>query len=179
MKKRASLPASNSSTDHEPFAVARLGRPHGLSGFMGLYVDEANLVHFDIGSVVQVGEDKLTVRDVRRADRGFQISFVEITDREAADRLRGLDVLVDERRHLDDDEFWPEDLIGMKVFDEDGSELGRVDDVVFGAAQDRLVVSTPKGRFEVPFVDELVPVVDLGGRKVELSTIPGLIEPRD
>ncbi|MGA7281824.1 MAG: ribosome maturation factor RimM [Acidimicrobiia bacterium] len=173
------MPASNSSTDPEPFAVARLGRPHGLSGFMGLYVDDANLVHFDIGSVVQVGERRLTVREIRRADRGFQVSFDEITDREAAEQIRGLDILVDQRRRLDDGEFWPDDLIGLAVFDKDGSELGRVEKVVFGPAQDRLVVASPHGRFEVPFVDELVPVVDLEGRKVELSVIPGLIEPPD
>lgn len=118
------------------------------------------------------------VRAVRRVDRGFQVAFEEVGSREAADEIRGSVVSVVERRPLADYEFWPEDLVGLRVFDEAGREVGVVKRVVYGPGQDRLDISTgDDASFEVPFVDELVPVVDLGAGRVEINAIPGLIEP--
>ena len=38
-----------------------------------------------------------------------------------------------ERRELGEDEYWPEDLIGLQAVDAAGSDLGSVSDVVTGA----------------------------------------------
>jgi 16S rRNA processing protein RimM len=43
-----------------------------------------------------------------------------------------------------------------------------------GPSQDRLVIERSGTRFEVPFVDELVPVVDVAGGFVEVVEIEGL-----
>jgi ribosomal 30S subunit maturation factor RimM len=56
---------------------------------------------------------------------------------------------------------------------------GRVVDVVFGPAQDRLVVERDAIRFEVPFVEAFVPRVDLETGVVEIVEIEGLIPPTD
>ena len=40
-----------------------------------------------------------------------------------------------------------------------------------------VIVTEAGARFEIPFVDELVPVVDIEARRVEINSIPGLIEP--
>jgi 16S rRNA processing protein RimM len=87
-------------------------------------------------------------------------------------------VAVPERRPLGDDEYWPPDLIGLAVFEPDGRGVGVVIDVVLGPGQDRLRVQQADGViFEVPFVDALVPVVDLESGRIEIELIPGLIEP--
>jgi 16S rRNA processing protein RimM len=46
-----------------------------------------------------------------------------------------------------------------------------------GPAQDRLVIERDGVRFEVPFVDPLVPVVDVEAGYIETNEIEGLIEP--
>ncbi len=116
------------------------------------------------------------VKAVRRVDRGHQVAF-EGVDRAAADEIRGSTVVVEARRALDEGEYWPEDLIGLEVRGNDGTRLGSVVGVVTGLAQDRLVVRSGEADFEVPFVDDLVPVVDIGAGYVEIVDLPGLIEP--
>jgi 16S rRNA processing protein RimM len=176
--KKASTLASSSSTDPERFVIGRLGRPHGLDGYLGIYVDEEDTVSLQPGSTVYLEDRPHVVRAVRRVDRGFQVAFEGVGSREAAEEIRGSVVSVDERRPLEEGEFWPEDLTGLSVFDESGAPVGIVERVVFGPGQDRLVIATDEGaRFEIPFVDELVPVVDLESRRVEINSIPGLIEP--
>jgi 16S rRNA processing protein RimM len=176
--KKASTLASSSSTDPERFVIGRLGRPHGLDGYLGIYVDEEDTVSLQPGSTVYLEDRPHLVRAVRRVDRGFQVAFEGVGSREAAEEIRGSVVSVDERRPLGDDEFWPEDLTGLSVFDESGAPVGFIERIVFGPGQDRLVIATGDGAiFEVPFVDELVPMVDLDAKRVEINAIPGLIEP--
>lgn len=151
--------------------MARLGRPHGLAGFLGLYVDPSDLVHFRPGSQVTVGDLLLEVREVRRADKGWQVAFVGFDDRESAETIRSLDVYVVHPRDLEEGEFWPEDLIGLEVRPVGGVVTG----LIHGPTQDRLVVEVGGAAFEVPFVADLVPVVDLESGYVEIVVIEGLV----
>lgn len=113
------------------------------------------------------------MRAIRRGKKGPQVAFEEVIDRDGAERLRGKDVLVAERRQLGEREYWPDDLVGLEV--RPGG--GRVVAVVHGTAQDRLVIEREDSRFEVPFVDELVPVVDIDAGYVEIVEIEGLSSP--
>ncbi len=136
------------------------------------------MVSLQPGAIVYLEDRPHVVRAIRPADRGFQISFEGIADREAAETIRGCEVLVAERRTLGEGEFWPHDLIGLSVVDEVGQMIGVVDEVIIGPGQDRLVVTRPDGiGYEVPFVDELVPVVDLAEGRIVIAPIPGLVGP--
>lgn len=169
------MPESSSSTETR-YVIGRLGRPHGLDGYLGLYVDESDVVYFQPENTVLIEDRPYEVRAVRRADKGYQVKFVGVDTRVAAEEIRGSDVEVAERRALEDDEFWPEDLVGLTV-KVGGDVVGEVLGVIEGAAQDRLSVKVGDETYEVPFVSEFVPVVDLKGGFVSISPIGGLIEP--
>jgi 16S rRNA processing protein RimM len=155
--------------------VGRLGKPNGLEGFLGLYVDRDDLIHFQPQSVVYVAQSPYTVRSVRQGKKGPQVAFEEITDREGAEAIRGSDVFVVEARELEEGEFWPSDLVGLAVRPGGGRVIG----VEHGVSQDRLVIEREDHRFEVPFVDELVPVVDLEEGFVEIEELEGLSSPSE
>ena len=106
------------------------------------------------------------------------VRFTEVGDRTGAEALRGTSFTIDpaDRRDLDDGEFWVEDLVGCHVVDQGGESIGVVESVEFGAAQDRLAVRTEAGRFEVPFVDAIVPEVDLERGIVVVTPPEGLFE---
>src|SRR3970040_1482951 len=87
--KRASTLALNSSTEPQRFVVGRVGRPHGLDGFLGLYVDEEDAAAIAPGLTVCLDDDPYVVRAIRRADRGYQVAFEGIFDRYTAEDLRG------------------------------------------------------------------------------------------
>ena len=138
-------------------------------------MDDANTVLLEPGRRVYVGDTELQVRALRRGDKGWQLAFEGHADRVSVEPLRGLDLLTPHRRRLEEDEFWPEDLIGLEAIDERGRKLGTVTDVVFGAAQDRLVIMGEMGTIEVPFVVDLVPVIDVGSGRMEVNWVEGLV----
>jgi 16S rRNA processing protein RimM len=102
----------------------------------------------------------LVVASARRfRDRGLLVAFVGVTDRTEAESLRGVVLTVPERsrRDLEEGEFWPEELVGLRAVTPEGSPLGRVSGVDLGEAQDRLIVTRPDGsEVLVPFVDPIV-----------------------
>jgi 16S rRNA processing protein RimM len=121
---------------------------------------------------------ELTVREARPyRDRGLLVAFDGVPDRTAAEALRGsvLTIPTDDRRSLESGEWWPDDLVGLRVVGPDGVFLGTVADVVMGGFQDRLVIDTPGGgSVEVPFVDELVG--DPVGGQIVVTAPPGMFD---
>ena len=106
------------------------------------------------------------------------VGFAGITDRSAAEELRGLTLTIpeEERRDLDEGEYWPEELVGMVGLDPDGNRIGTITGVILADAQDRIEVTTDDGRTaEVPFVDELVGEVHPSGGFLVLRLPEGLL----
>lgn len=162
--------------------VGYVRRPHGVNGAViirPLTDDSSN--RWCVGAEF-VSDDEppiaYTVASVGPHKDGLLVRFKEISDRNAADALRGTSFTIPsgDRRELDAGEYWPDDLEGCTVVDEDGRLLGTVGAVEIGAAQDRLVVDTDHGVVEVPFVDALVPTVDLEERRITVAPPPGLFE---
>lgn len=116
-----------------------------------------------------------TVRAIRRGKKGHEVAFVNVSSREAAEKIRASDVFAAERRQLGDGEYWPDDLIGLEVRPGGGKVTG----IGHGSAQDRLVIERDGTTFEIPFVDELVPLVDVAAGYVEITEIEGLSSPSD
>lgn len=108
---------------------------------------------------------------------GLLVRFAGVTDRTAAEHLSGSALYIDpdQRRPLEPDEYWPDELVGMRVVSVGGDQLGTVQSVIEGSAQYRLVVHGDRGGFEVPFVSALVPEVDPEAGCIVVADIPGLL----
>jgi 16S rRNA processing protein RimM len=111
----------------------------------------------------------------------YVLSFAGVTTREQAEALRNSYLVVKEsdRPPLEEGEFHVMDLIGLEVFDQaTQTRIGTVTDV-FAAGNDLLEVALEnlEGRPKVlvPFVEAIVPVVDLASRRVEITPPRGLI----
>lgn len=156
--------------------VGRILKVHGIRGEVTVASESDNPRRFSQGSELAASNGStLVVRTSRRHGEALLVAFEGIDDRTSAEQLAGLVLSIDpeQRRALGPGEYWPDDLIGLAVQDPDGTQLGSVSDVVIGA-QDRLVVKTVSGVVEVPFVEDLVPVVDMEHGSVTVRPIPGL-----
>ena len=88
-----------------------------------------------------------------------------ITDRDVAARLIGAEIQVDRAAlpELKEGEYYWADLVGLKVANEDGAELGQVESLTSNGAQDVLVLKGEDGvERMIPFVrGPIVKSVDL------------------
>ncbi len=147
--------------------VGTVGRAHGLDGTFAVE-GQCGWFAFRPGSRVML--DGLPARVSRRAGTdGRPLVAVEgIDDRTAAEEARGA-ALELPRAGLPEpepDSFFHFDLIGCLVVSE-GRELGRIKAVEEGVANDVLVLDD-EAETRLPFVQPVVPDVDIEGRRVEV-----------
>lgn len=166
----------------ETLVVGRIGRPHGLRGELAVTVrTDAPEERFAIGTefVVAAGR-RLKVAGSRWHSGTLLLSFEGVGDRDAAALLTGTTLTIDVSalRPLDDpDEFHDHELVGLRAELQDGSLVGAVREVLHGPGGDLLVVSRDaRADALVPFVHQIVPTVDLAGRRVVLTPPEGLLE---
>jgi len=70
--------------------------------------------------------------------------------------------------------------VDCKVFDEHSTLIGIVREVAHLPSQDVLVVATPDEReVLVPFVEAIVPIVDIANRRIVIDPPAGLLDPED
>jgi len=82
-----------------------------------------------------------------------------------------------ERAKLEEGWSYVSDLVGCAVFDH-GREIGRIDDVQFGAGEaPLLIVAAADGKkYELPFAEAYVEGVDLTGKEIRLKLPEGMLE---
>lgn len=168
--------------------VARVGRAHGIRGEVTVqvrtdvperrFVPGAELFVDPDGAHAAALPDRLVLAGARDHNGVLLLSFEGVSDRDAAEALRG--VLLEAEIDEDDEEpdaWFDHQLVGLAAVDPAGRALGEVVAVEHPGSQDRLVVRRPDGaRRLVPFVAALVPTVDVAGGRVVIDAPAGLIE---
>ncbi|QTE30547.1 ribosome maturation factor RimM [Pengzhenrongella sicca] len=160
--------------------VARIGRAHGLRGEVALDLrTDAPAERLTVGAVLATapaGVGPLTIAAVRTLHDKWFLTFAEATDRTASERLRGVELLVEESTSDEDDAWYPHELAGLRAEHIDGRFLGVIAGLEVLPAHDALVLVEPSGaRTLVPFVRAIVPVVDVAGGRVVLDPPGGLL----
>lgn len=162
--------------------VARIGKPHGLRGEVTVQVHtDVPEQRFVVGAQFRTdpaSTGPLTLRSARMHRAILLLAFDEASDRTAAEALRGTTLLADPEPDEDDGDGWYEDeLVGLTVVTTDGSAVGEVSALLSRPVQDLLEVRLEGGRTAyLPFVDEIVPEVNLDTRQIIIDPPPGLLE---
>jgi 16S rRNA processing protein RimM len=158
--------------------AGEIGKPHGLGGEVYVIRISDDPLRFEPGSKLIHADGRALVVETSRAhhDR-LLIKFEGFDDRSAAEDLRGtLFVKPEDVRALQDDEYWPHELVGCTVALRDGSIVGEVGAVVPSPAHDLLQVTTPSGDRLVPIVKEIVVDVNVGARRITIDPPEGLLD---
>lgn len=151
--------------------VGRIGRAHGILGEATIEVrtDEPDR-RFAIGNKLQSdAHGELRIISGRVHNGILLLGFEGFTDRNAIEKLRDVllysDVDINEPG-IDGDDYHVLQLIGCAAHLESGEVIGEVTDVINLPGQDLLAIKTETGEILIPFVHQLVPVVDIASRKV-------------
>lgn len=161
--------------------VARIGRAHGLRGEVSVElrtdIPERRFVAGAVLDTDPATAGPLTVAAVRTQAGRWWVRFEEITDRTAAEALRGVELLGEAEDEAEDDAWYVHELVGLRVERPDGTEVGEVTDLIPMPAQDLLEVRQPSGRRAlIPFVAEFVPEVDTEAGLVIVTPPYGLLD---
>jgi 16S rRNA processing protein RimM len=143
-------------------------KPHGLKGEAEFHTPSGSDTHLDEGSLIVARmagkpDRELVVEKVRRGNNVL-IKFEGIADRTALEALLPFEVWCDRDAFpdLEEGELYVVDLIGLKAIDEDGTEIGKLEDFYETPAQVVFRVRLKDGTsVELPFIANFFPGYDL------------------
>ena len=105
------------------------------------------------------------------------IKFKGVNTVEEAETLRNAYIVVDREifGELPEGVYYIADLLGLDVYTEDGTLLGKVDDIFSTGSNDVYVVKDELGKQKLlPGIDEVIKQIDLKSGKIIVNLIEGL-----
>ncbi|MEO1375108.1 MAG: ribosome maturation factor RimM [Cyanobacteria bacterium J06635_10] len=177
--------------------IGKIVAPQGLNGELRVYpstdfperFEKPGLRWLLHPNATELEEVELVKGRFLEGKKLYVIQLAGVKYRDQAEKLRGCKLFVHQssRPQLAEDEYHLMDLLGLSVFIQDSGEfIGTVVDLI-AAGNDLLEVRLEKEAGDketvkdlktvlIPFVKDIVPVVDLETRRIEITPPLGLLE---
>ncbi|MEX2550084.1 MAG: ribosome maturation factor RimM [Nitriliruptoraceae bacterium] len=167
--------------DRELVLIGRVVKAHGIRG--EVVVESLSDVpgRFAAGVEVEVGGRARIITTSRPHQGRVLLAFDEVTDRSAAERLRGQEVRAAAVPLESAETYFAHELVGLPVEHIDGRVLGEVSGLIElpdAAGYDLLEVSSEHGTWLLPAADGLAELVERAGGSLVLVVDPpeGLVD---
>jgi len=142
------------------FKLGQITAPVGIKGEMRVYPYTDDITRFSaVKTLIVEGEKEARSIEKLRSDKNLLvIKLSGIDDRNTSESYRGKNLLVSkEDFSLSEDVYFAEDIIGIKVIDEDEHNVGIVKNILNKPGQDIYEIEKPDGKsFMLPAVKEFV-----------------------
>lgn len=168
---RSSQSAAKKEKNRARIVIGKIGAPHGVRGEMRVVPLTDFPERFQELEQVYVGDDLMQVEDCWYHKQFVIMKLKECQHREAAAELTGQLLYVDRSQAmpLEEGEYYTFDIIGLDVFDLEGSSLGHITEVLKTGSND-VYVASRKGQAQqilIPALKSVVKKIDLAeGRMV-------------
>jgi 16S rRNA processing protein RimM len=163
--------------------VGKVIRPHGKGGLLriGSYArSEASFL--DAGTVFlrpvsgEIHEFRVISINAHKKNT-FLMRLKNLSSKEEAEEYKGADILINKDTLVreEDECFWYE-LLGLKVYLDNGVYLGRVSHIISAGSNDVYVVREGEKEIFIPATHEVVKEIDLENEKMIISAMEGLLD---
>jgi len=154
-------------------AIGRLRSAHGVHGEINLEIWTDFPERIKTGSKLYLGEDhqEVTVTAVRGKNRLLLLSLQGYDVRESVNTLRNQIVYTqaDNLPKLPHGQYYHHELVGLHVVDENGAEIGVIQDLLVTGANDVLVLSDHGKELLIPLIKDVVLSIDLTAGLVKVK----------
>ena len=164
--------------------VGKIVNTHGIKGEVRVISDtDFPEERYRPGAeLVWLGNDEserftLTVASHRQHKQFDLVKFESYPTINEAESLIGgtLNVTEADLATLDDDTFYWHDIVGLTAYDEAGTEIGQVKEILSSGANDVWVISR-RGQKDLllPYIDDVIKAVDLAEGTITVHVLEGL-----
>src|SRR5260221_864775 len=155
-------------------SLATVVGPHGLKGEVRVKLHTDSAENLRAYALLRTTDGRaLRLNNARDSRSGEAIlAFAEIGNRDAAESLRGKDLLVARKAlpEIATNEFYHAELIGLRADDSESRTIGHVRAVHNFGAGDVIEIGRPDGdSVLLAFTSENVPLVDLAGGRIVVA----------
>ena len=166
------------------FCIGKITSTHGIRGTVKVFPTTDDVKRFELLKEVIFDlngkKETFTVNKVAYQKNMVLLTVKEIDDINVAEKYRGASILIpdDKALPLEENEYYTRDLYDMEVYTTEGVHLGKIDDILFTAANDVYVVKRddkPKNDILIPAIKECIINVNVKENKLTVKLLEGMM----
>lgn len=160
-------------------SIGKIINFHGVQGQARIGYSDAKRI--ESAKKVFVKNTPLTIESVRFHKNFAIVKFKEISDINELLQFKGESIFIEKEKvknQLAEEEYLIGDLVGLNVFDNKDDVIGTIESISTNTGNDILVIKPENekyGNILIPFVRELVPIIDIKNKKIVIKPIKGLL----
>lgn len=162
--------------------VGVISSTHGVRGEVKVFPTTDDVTRFRQLKKVYLDTGRemlpLEIQNVKFFKQFAILKFKGIDNINDIEKYRGKSLMIDREDavDLDEDEYFIADMIGMKVYTEDGSEFGTLKDVMETGANDVYIIdSLEHDEVLIPAIRECILDVDMDEERMTIHLMEGLV----
>lgn len=166
----------------EYFEIGQIVNTFGIKGFVKVKPFTDDLERFEELESVYIVKNKelkeFNIEQIKYHKNLVLIKFKGIDDINIAEKYKNCYIKIkrENARKLPQNTYFIADLIGIKVYDENGNFLGKVDDIYNNKIHDIYVIKDDLGKqILLPSIKEVIKQVDIDNDKIVVHLIDGLV----
>ena len=166
----------------EYFEVGQIVNTFGIKGFVKVKPFTDDMERFEELENVLIEKNKelikMQIEEVKYKQTVVLIKFKGIDDINIAQKFIGCYLKIERKdaRKLPEDTYFIADLIGIDVYTDEGTFLGKVDDIYNNKSNDVYVIKDELGKqIILPGIKEVIKQIDIENEKIIVHLIEGLI----
>lgn len=168
---------STPPSDDNNVVIGQVLGVRGYSGFVRIRILTALADRFEEGNYVYIGDRRYWISEVEYTTASHvMLRFLGINTIEDAQLLQGswLTIPTDDGQHLEADNYFHYQMIGLIVETEDGEVLGSIENIIETGSNDVYVVSGASGEILVPAIGQVVKDIDLEANRMLVTLMKGM-----
>lgn len=165
----------------EYFEIGQIVNHFGIKGMVKVVPYTDDITRFDnlknVYVTIKQNKKQYIIEEVKYHKNMVLIKFKGIDKVEDAECLRNgiLEVERKDAAKLEEDSYYIADLIGMKVYTDDGKTLGVLDDIYNTGSNDIYVIKTEEYKqILLPAIKDVIKEISLEENKIIVHMISGL-----
>ncbi|MDX8046915.1 ribosome maturation factor RimM [Gracilibacillus sp. S3-1-1] len=164
--------------------VGKIVNTHGIKGEIKVVRITDFEERFEVGATLWIKEKhkpelKQVTIDGHRVHKNFDLLHLEgydnINDVEHF-KESFLVVKIEDTVDLDDNEFYYHEIIGCQVETMEGELIGKVTEILSPGANDVWVVKQKGKEILIPYIEDVVKVVDMEEQRIKIEPMEGLLD---
>ena len=162
--------------------IGQIVNTFGIKGMVKVVPFTDDINRFDELEKVYIVNKKIRkeyeIEQVKYHKNMILIKFKGIEKVEEAENFRNCYLEIDRKdaKPLEKDTYYIVDLIGLKVYTDEGDYLGKLDDIYNTGSNDIYVVKDELGKqFLLPAIEDVIKKIDLENKKIIVHLLKGLV----
>lgn len=160
----------------DKFEIGKIVNTFGIKGEVKVTPYTDDIEQFKKIKSIYVNNTLMQVQSAKFQKNVVILKLKDVDDMTAAENLRNSIIMVERsKKKLPENTYYIADLIGLDVYTDEGTLLGKVKDIYNTGANDIYSIETESKEVLLPAIKEVIKQIDIENKKIIVHILKGLL----